>query len=251
MRRFVYFWLYFVAVVASLGGLLSGFDTGVISGALLFINQTWDLSDYLQGFLVSSVLIGAVIGAATNGILADIFGRKKIIIATAIIFIVGSILCALAPNIYVLILSRILVGLAVGIVNFIVPLYLSEVAPKQLRGTLVSLYQWAITAGILFSYVINGAFANAVYSWRWMLFAGVVPGLILLVGMTFLGDTPRWLISKNREEEAKKIYKKIEPDIDADKEVAEIKETLKSELGNNKKVKFKKWMIMPDRKSVV
>ena len=119
MRRFVYFWLYFVAVVASLGGLLSGFDTGVISGALLFINQTWDLSDYLQGFLVSSVLIGAVIGAATNGILADIFGRKKIIIATAIIFIVGSILCALAPNIYVLILSRILVGLAVGIVNFI------------------------------------------------------------------------------------------------------------------------------------
>ena len=240
MRRFVYFWLYFVAVVASLGGLLSGFDTGVISGALLFINQTWDLSDYLQGFLVSSVLIGAVIGAATNGILADIFGRKKIIIATAIIFIVGSILCALAPNIYVLIL-----GLAVGIVNFIVPLYLSEVAPKQLRGTLVSLYQWAITAGILFSYVINGAFANAVYSWRWMLFAGVVPGLILLVGMTFLGDTPRWLISKNREEEAKKIYKKIEPDIDADKEVAEIKETLKSELGNNKKVKFKKWMIMP------
>ena len=175
MRRFVYFWLYFVAIVASLGGLLSGFDTGVISGALLFINQTWDLSDYLQGFLVSSVLIGAVIGAATNGILADIFGRKKIIIATAIIFIVGSILCALAPNIYVLILSRILVGLAVGIVNFIVPLYLSEVAPKQLRGTLVSLYQWAITAGILFSYVINGAFANAVYSWRWMLFAGVVP----------------------------------------------------------------------------
>lgn len=80
MRRFVYFWLYFVAIVASLGGLLSGFDTGVISGALLFINQTWDLSDYLQGFLVSSVLIGAVIGAATNGILADIFGRKKLLL---------------------------------------------------------------------------------------------------------------------------------------------------------------------------
>lgn len=245
MRRFTYFWLYFVAIVASLGGLLSGFDTGVISGALLFINQTWDLSDYLQGFLVSSVLIGAVIGAGTNGILADIFGRKKIIIATAIIFIIGSILCALAPNVYILILSRILVGLAVGIVNFIVPLYLSEVAPKQLRGTLVSLYQWAITAGILFSYVINGAFAEAVYNWRWMLFAGVVPGLILLVGMTFLGDTPRWLISKNREEEAKKIYNKIEPNADADKEVTEIKETLKSELGENKKIRFKKWMIMP------
>lgn len=243
--KIVYFWLYVVAIVASLGGLLSGFDTGVISGALLFINQTWDLSDYTQGFLVSSVLIGAVIGAGTNGILADMFGRKKIIIATAIIFIVGSILCALAPNIYVLILSRILVGLAVGIVNFIVPLYLSEVAPKQMRGTLVSLYQWAITAGILFSYVINGAFASAVYNWRWMLFAGVVPGIVLLVGMSFLGDTPRWLVSKNREEEAKKIYRKIEPNENADVAVEEIKETLKTEGGSDKKIRFKKWMIMP------
>ena len=243
--KIVYFWLYVVAIVASLGGLLSGFDTGVISGALLFINQTWDLSDYTQGFLVSSVLIGAVIGAGTNGILADMFGRKKIIIATAVIFIIGSILCALAPNIYVLILSRILVGLAVGIVNFLVPLYLSEVAPKQMRGTLVSLYQWAITAGILFSYVINGAFASAVYNWRWMLFAGVAPGIVLLVGMSFLGDTPRWLVSKNRDEEAKKIYRKIEPSENADVAVAEIKETLKTEGGSDKKIRFKKWMIMP------
>ena len=243
--KIVYFWLYVVAIVASLGGLLTGIDTGVISGALLFINQTWDLSDYTQGFLVSSVLIGAVIGAGTNGILADMFGRKKIIIATAVIFIIGSILCALAPNIYVLILSRILVGLAVGIVNFIVPLYLSEVAPKQMRGTLVSLYQWAITAGILFSYVINGAFASAVYNWRWMLFAGVAPGIVLLVGMSFLGDTPRWLVSKNRDEEAKKIYRKIEPSENADVAVAEIKETLKTEGGSDKKIRFKKWMIMP------
>ena len=241
-----YLWLYVVAIVASLGGLLSGFDTGVISGALLYINETWDLTDYIQGFLVSSVLIGAVIGAATNGILADIFGRKKIIIATAIIFIVGSILCGFAPNIYVLILSRILVGLAVGIVNFVVPLYLSEVSPKQLRGTLVSLYQWAITAGILFSYVINAAFAQAVYSWRWMLFAGVFPGLILLVGMMFLSDTPRWLVSKNRDEEAKKVFSKIEPDIDADEEIRQIKETLKPDANSsNEKFRFKQWMIMP------
>ncbi len=241
-----YLWLYVVAIVASLGGLLSGFDTGVISGALLYINETWDLTDYIQGFLVSSVLIGAVIGAATNGILADIFGRKKIIIATAVIFIVGSVLCGFAPNIYVLILSRILVGLAVGIVNFVVPLYLSEVSPKQLRGTLVSLYQWAITAGILFSYVINAAFAQAVYSWRWMLFAGVFPGLVLLVGMMFLSDTPRWLVSKNRDEEAKKVFSKIEPDIDAEEEIRQIKETLKPDANNsNEKFRFKKWMIMP------
>ena len=224
-----YFWLYVVAVVASLGGLLSGYDTGVISGALLFINESWDLADTTQGILVSSVLIGAVIGAATNGILADMFGRKKIIMATAVIFILGSILCAFAPNIYVLIASRIFVGFAVGIVNFVVPLYLSEISPKQLRGTLVSLYQWAITAGILFSYFINAVFAQAVFNWRWMLFAGVIPGLILFVGMCFMHDTPRWLISKNRDDEAKDVFNKIEPDIDVEKEVAEVKRTLQSE----------------------
>ncbi len=245
--KFTYLWLYFVAIIASLGGLLSGYDTGVISGALLFINETWDLTDYMQGILVSSVLIGAVIGAATNGILADIFGRKKIIMVTAIIFIVGSILCALAPNIVVLIISRILVGLAVGIVNFVVPLYLSEVSPKQMRGTLVSLYQWAITAGILFSYLINSAFAQAVFNWRWMLFAGVFPGTILLIGMTFLGDTPRWLLSKNREEEARKVLQKIEPDVDPDEEVNHIKNTLNQETdeGQSKKIQLKKWMLMP------
>ncbi len=245
--KFTYLWLYFVAIIASLGGLLSGYDTGVISGALLFINETWDLTDYMQGILVSSVLIGAVIGAATNGILADIFGRKKIIMATAIIFIVGSVLCALAPNIIVLIISRILVGLAVGIVNFVVPLYLSEVSPKHLRGTLVSLYQWAITAGILFSYMINSAFAQAVFNWRWMLFAGVFPGTILLVGMMFLGDTPRWLLSKNREDEARKVLQKIEPDVDLDEEVNHIKATLNQESDDtkSKKIVLKKWMIMP------
>lgn len=239
-----YVWLYVVAIIASLGGLLSGYDTGVISGALLFINETWIMPDTLQGFLVSSVLIGAVIGAATNGVLADIFGRKKIILATAVIFILGSIMCAFAPNIYILILSRIFVGFAVGIVNFVVPLYLSEISPKSLRGTLVSLYQWAITAGILFSYFINAIFAQAVYSWRWMLFAGVIPGLILFIGMCFMSDTPRWLVSKKREEEAKLVFNKIEPDLDAQEEINEIKSTIESEQ-KDVHFRFKKWMIMP------
>lgn len=245
MNKIKFLWLYVVAIVASLGGLLSGYDTGVISGALLFINETWDLSISLQGLVVSSVLIGAVIGAATNGVLADIFGRKKIIIATAIIFILGSILCGFAPNVYVLIISRIFVGLAVGIVNFVIPLYLSEIAPKAVRGTLVSLYQWAITAGILFSYAINSVFANSVFSWRWMLLAGVLPGLVLLIGMSFMSDTPRWLISKNKDEEAKKVLKKIEPDVDTENEIKEIKHTLKLNENLDRKFKFKKWMIMP------
>lgn len=245
MNKIKFLWLYVVAIVASLGGLLSGYDTGVISGALLFINETWDLSISLQGLVVSSVLIGAVIGAATNGVLADVFGRKKIIMATAIIFILGSILCGFAPNVYVLIISRIFVGLAVGIVNFVIPLYLSEIAPKAVRGTLVSLYQWAITAGILFSYAINSVFANSVFSWRWMLLAGVLPGLVLLIGMSFMSDTPRWLISKNKDEEAKKVLRKIEPDVNTENEIKEIKHTLKLNENLDRKFKFKKWMIMP------
>ena len=246
MEKCKFIWLYIVAIIASLGGLLSGYDTGVISGALLFINESWDLSESLQGIVVSSVLIGAVIGAATNGILADIFGRKKVIIATAVIFILGSILCGFAPNVYVLIISRIFVGLAVGIVNFVIPLYLSEISPKAVRGTLVSLYQWAITAGILFSYFINAAFAQAVFNWRWMLLAGVLPGLVLLVGMCFMSDTPRWLISKNKDDDAKKVLKKIEPDVDIESEVKEIKRTLKlNDRTSGEKFRFRKWMIMP------
>lgn len=120
------FRLYFSALMAALGGLLSGYDTGVISGALLYINQTWDLSVSQQGFLVSSVLIGALLGAASNGVLADIFGRKKIIIATSIMFFAGSILCAVAQSPMALILSRMFTGFAVGAVNFAAPLYLSE-----------------------------------------------------------------------------------------------------------------------------
>lgn len=246
MEKCKFIWLYIVAIIASLGGLLSGYDTGVISGALLFINESWDLSESLQGIVVSSVLIGAVIGAATNGILADMFGRKKVIIATAIIFILGSILCGFAPNVYVLIISRIFVGLAVGIVNFVIPLYLSEISPKAVRGTLVSLYQWAITAGILFSYFINAAFAQAVFNWRWMLLAGVLPGLVLLVGMCFMSDTPRWLISKGKDDAAQKVLKKIEPDVDIESEVKEIKRTLKlNDRTSGEKFRFKKWMIMP------
>lgn len=132
-----------------------------------------------------------------NGSLSDIYGRKKIIVATGVIFALGSLMCAYATTPYWLIAARVVIGLAVGMVNFVVPLYLSEIAPQKIRGMLVSLFQLAITAGILFSYLINRVFANAEYNWRWMLGAGLVPAVILLVGITFLGDTPRWLISKN------------------------------------------------------
>ncbi len=237
------FWLYFTALMAALGGLLSGYDTGVISGALLFINQTWDLSVSQQGFLVSSVLIGALTGALTTGAFADIFGRKKVIIATAIMFFVGSILCAVAPSVEFLIASRIFTGFAVGAVNFTTPLYLSEVSPKEKRGMFVSLFQLAITAGILFSYVVNAVFANVTHDWRLMLLAGVVPAGVLFIGMLFLNDTPRWLVLKGRDEDAKNAFIKIQGNIDTDYEIGEIKKSF--ETGSSKKFEFKKWLIMP------
>ena len=126
-------WLYVIALVASLGGLLSGYDMGVISGALIFINETWQMSSLAQGWLVSSAIVGSVIGAAANGILADIYGRRKIIIATALIFALGSVMCAYAPTAGWLIASRIVIGIAVGMVTFVVPLYLSEISPQKIR----------------------------------------------------------------------------------------------------------------------
>ena len=240
-----HFWLYIITIVASLGGLLSGFDMGVISGALLFIKSDWNLGEDQQSLLVSAAIIGAIIGAAGNGFLADLYGRKKVIVATAVIFIVASVLCAFSPDITWLVISRMMIGLAVGMVNFVVPVYLSEIAPQRIRGMLVSLFQLAITAGILFSYLVNGAFAEAVYNWRWMMGAGVLPALILLAGIIFLEDTPRWLLSKQRESEAKAVFKKIEPDKSVTRQIKEIKQNLEAEKSAGEKVSFQRWKLMP------
>lgn len=236
--------LVLVAVTASLGGLLSGFDMGVISGALLYINQTWSLTPLAQGWLVSSAIVGSVIGAAANGFLADLYGRKKIIIATSLIFIIGSLMCGYAPTVNWLIFSRIIIGVAVGMISFVAPIYLSEIAPEKIRGSLVSLYQLALTAGILLSYLINRIFANTDYNWRWMLGSGALPAIILLIGILFLHDTPRWLISKNKIAEAKEVFAKISGPNNADAQIAEIQKTLASSTDKDK-VKIKKWMLMP------
>ncbi len=236
--------LVLVAVTASLGGLLSGFDMGVISGALLYINETWTLSSLQQGWLVSSAIVGSVIGASANGFLADIYGRKKIIIATALIFILGSLLCGYAATPGWLIFSRIIIGIAVGMISFVAPIYLSEIAPEKIRGTLVSLYQLALTAGILLSYLINRIFANFEYNWRLMLASGALPAIILLIGILFLHDTPRWLISKGKIDEAKTIFKKISDGKNIDTQVAEIQATLSTST-KKEKLSFQKWMFMP------
>ena len=239
-----HFWLYVVAAVASLGGLLAGFDMGVISGAMPFIEDTWVLDALTQGWVVSAAIIGSVIGAAANGILADMFGRKKIIVATGIIFTIASIFCAYAQSVGQLIAARILIGIAVGMVTFVVPLYLSEISPQKVRGMLVSLFQLAITAGILLAYFVGGIFAEYQHNWRWMLGSGLLPAVILLVGISFLGDTPRWLISKKREKEARAVFNLIEPETDAEDKIKDIKKTLESGKTESK-TPFKAWMLMP------
>lgn len=204
--------LYFIAAIAGMGGLLMGYDTGVISGALLFIKEEWALSAMSQGWIVSSVLIGAILGALTSGRITDLFGRKAVIITTALIFFVGSIATALADSPQMLMLSRLVIGFAIGITSYAVPLYISEISPDNIRGSLVSLNQLAITVGIVASYLVDQYFAPFAHGWRYMLFVGVVPAAILGLGMAILPNTPRWLVSKNQTEEARKVLMMLDPD---------------------------------------
>ncbi len=181
-----------IAATAALGGLLFGYDTGVISGALLFLRDAFHLSPFMQGVVTSIALLGAAVGAAFAGGLSDRFGRRPIILATAIVFVVGSLLSALAGALWVLLAGRLLVGLGIGVSSMLAPLYLAETAPAENRGAMVSLNQLMITTGILVSYLIGYGFA-AGGEWRWMLGLGALPGLILAGGMLALPESPRWL----------------------------------------------------------
>ncbi|WP_121812337.1 sugar porter family MFS transporter [Mucilaginibacter kameinonensis] len=205
-----------IAVIAATGGLLFGFDTGVISGALPFLKQYWQLSDASIEWITTTVLVGAVVGALTSGKLSDIIGRKKMIIINAVIFTVGALGCAYAANVTMLMIMRVIIGFAIGITSYVVPMYISEISPARVRGALVTLNQLMITLGILLSYITDYWLSNDTNneSWRWMFLVGFVPAAILLLGMFFLPETPRWLISKNRWEEGKKIILKLEdPDM--------------------------------------
>ena len=238
-----------IAVIAATGGLLFGFDTGVISGALPFLKQYWKLSDSSLEWVTTTVLIGAVIGAVCSGKASDIIGRKKMIIFNAIIFALGAIGCAYAPNITVLILMRILIGIAIGITSYVVPMYIAEISPKRSRGALVTLNQLMITIGILTSYVTDYVLSDDSNdeSWRWMFLVGLVPAVILLVGMFFLPETPRWLISKNRLEEGKRVLEQVEePELIAST-LNDIQSEVSQELSNKTPITevFKPWLRVP------
>ncbi|GER70306.1 putative metabolite transport protein YwtG [Weizmannia acidilactici] len=214
----------------ALGGLLFGYDTGVISGALLFIKRDLHLTSWTEGVVVSSILFGCMIGAAISGALSDRWGRKKVVLLAATIFCIGALGSALAPNTGILILFRIILGLAVGSASALVPMYLSEMAPTAIRGALSSLNQLMIMVGILLAYIINYAFA-ASRGWRWMLGFAFIPGLLLLIGMFFLPESPRWLLKQGMEKEARSILNFMRKNQGVEEEIKEIK--LANELEKN------------------
>jgi len=214
----------------SLGGLLFGYDTGVISGAILFISQELRLTPFLEGLVVASLLLGAAAGAASAGPLSDRLGRRNLIIIAAILFTVGAIGAALAPNVGILVLFRVVLGLGVGAAALVVPLYLSEIAPTQIRGAISSLNQLNIVVGILLAFIVNALLANA-EAWRWMLGLAAIPSLVLLIGMYFLPETPRWLVSQDRDEDARDVLRQSRNEEETEREIREIREVEEQEEG--------------------
>ncbi|MDP9186658.1 MAG: sugar porter family MFS transporter [Verrucomicrobiota bacterium] len=217
--------VHIAALFAALGGLLFGYDTGVISGALIFINREFGLTTAAQEIVVSGVLFGATIGAIIGGRMADRFGRRRVLLVTAAIFGIGALASAVAPSPTVLILSRIVLGVAIGLSSTNVPVYLSEVAPPQSRGWIVSLFQLAVTAGIVAAYLTDYAFAG-IGGWRWMLGLAVAPALVFGTGMFFLPETPRWLVRGGQHEIARRVLVRIRESEDVDVEIAEIQTSL-------------------------
>jgi SP family galactose:H+ symporter-like MFS transporter len=232
--------VYAISAFAALTGLIFGYDTGIISGAILFIKKDFALSAFQIEVVVSAVLLGALIGSGLSGRLTDRFGRRKILVLTAITFIIGSLASAFSLNASELIVARTILGIAIGVGSFTAPLYLAEIAPQRIRGMLVSLNQLAITIGIVFSYLINYCF-SAHGRWPWMLGLGVLPASILLLGSLFLPESPRWMILKGLEPKARAILQAIRADTDIDKEFSEIQQTVYMEKGTHRLL-FAKWV---------
>jgi SP family galactose:H+ symporter-like MFS transporter len=216
------------AAISAVGGILFGFDTGIISGAILFIQKDWNLSTAQESIATSAVLIGAILGAILGGVSADRIGRKRSIIAGSIMFILGTLIVVSSPGLPIFVVGRILIGVAIGLASFIVPMYISELAPERIRGSLVSLNQLFVTLGILISYGVDSFFSTS-GAWRLMFASGLIAGVILLVGMMFMPFSPRWLILKHKPEKATQVLEKIRGTTDVKTEVKEIKETVKTE----------------------
>ncbi|WP_017576349.1 sugar porter family MFS transporter [Nocardiopsis kunsanensis] len=215
-------------VSIALGSFLFGFDTGIISGALLFIREDFDLTSFQQGSVVSILLLGAVIGALTCGNIADRYGRKPVLAALGVVFFLGIGATAFAPGYWTVLLGRVVMGLAVGGVSATVPTYLGEMAPAQVRGRMLSLNQLFITFGLLTSYLVNWALSGA-EAWRAMFGVGLVPALLLFLAALWLPESPAWLVRKGRMEQARKVVDRVAEPGDADRFVDRVHDAQREE----------------------
>lgn len=195
----------------ALGGLLFGYDTGVISGAILFITKDFGLSPFMQGAVVAALLLGAMLGAALAGPLSDRMGRRRLIMIAGVTFTIGALAAAAAPSAWPLVGARFVIGLAVGSAALVVPLYLSEIAPTELRGRVASLNQMMIVIGILAAFIVNAILASS-GDWRLMLGLAAVPSVILLLGMIGMPETPRFLVHHGEEGEAREVLEEVTQD---------------------------------------
>lgn len=241
--------VWFMASIAATGGLLFGFDTGVISGAIPFMQQDLNISNDGIEDITTFALIGAMIGALVSGYLSDKFGRKRIILVAAVIFLIGAVWCGMANGVSGLMAARIFLGVGIGVASFSTPLYLAEISPAKIRGTLVSMFQLLITVGLLGAFISDSLIADDanLSCWRTMFYIGVIPALILLVGMCFLPESPRWLLSKGREIEAVEVLKKIEDPTIIEEEIGKMKADIAqvSEEMSLSETFSQKWMFYP------
>lgn len=218
---------FFTGGMAALAGLMFGLDIGVISGALQFIGTTFHASDAEKEWIVSSMMFGAAVGALSAGVLSFRLGRKVSLILGAILFVAGSLFCAFAWSVEALIVARVILGLAIGIASFTAPLYISEIAPPEKRGSMISTYQLMITIGILVAFISDTLFAYS-GAWRWMLGIVAIPGVLFLIGVTRLPNSPRWLLMRGKGREAREVLNELRRnDRVVEAEYAEIEEQLR------------------------
>ncbi|HZK62952.1 MAG TPA: sugar porter family MFS transporter, partial [Puia sp.] len=255
------FYIILVCLTAGFGGFLFGFDTAVISGSIGFLRDKFHLSASMEGWLMSSALVGCVLGAAIAGYFADKYGRKKILLLSAVLFVVSALGCAVAETPSFLVLARIFGGVGVGFAAMVAPMFISELAPAKWRGRMVSLYQLAITLGILCSYLSNSFLLQYAGShgkessghfmhfymvtevWRGMLGSNMLPALLFFVFLLFVPESPRWLIAKGRTSDAKMILTRINGKDWALTEVMEIEKTIAGETGSFKDLLRPEWRI--------
>ncbi|MGN6481526.1 sugar porter family MFS transporter [Luteibacter sp.] len=215
-------------ILAALAGLMFGLDIGVISGAQQFIQKDFGATDRTIEWVVSSMTLGAAAGALGAGWMSATLGRKRSLMLGAVLFIVGSLFCAMAWNATSLVAARVVLGLAIGVATFTAPLYLAEVAPERIRGAMISTYQLMITTGILLAVLSDPAFSST-GNWRWMLGIIAIPGALFMVGLFFLPDSPRWLLLRGRKQDAQVVLAKLRGDERVvEKEIADIEEQLKT-----------------------